>query len=280
MQIAFPKQQNAITQEECSLHTVTVTDHNPPPLPANRFGAIGRLLRTAFRNKAPQNVEDAKLPIEIWLNENSQRGVLLEDLAISTSERLNNVGLCTFELGYTKENGLTCLTFIVNVIPGEIGARFSQLNLNVRLLDPGKCISRIIYPVVVCSEHIQADSHKAAKVALTTPSEPTTEASGDLLDNPGAKSISRNTTKITDEDYTWQSEQKRTISWTMNEKVGIGRGVSGRHTFRLWTGTSLPLNTEISVSAKYLKGGNTKDFEIPGKDKFLAYRLRINDFSR
>jgi hypothetical protein len=58
----------------------------------------------------------------------------------------------------------------------------------------------------------------------------------------------------------------------MIEKVGVGRGVTGKHTFRLQT-TSLPPNAEINVSAKYLKDGKTKVLELPGKDKFLEYRF-------
>jgi hypothetical protein len=106
--------------------------------PANRFGIIGRLLRTIFRIKAPQTVEGAKqVPIEIQLKENGEP-VELGDLQFRTGKRPYNIGVCNFEVAYTKENGLTCLYFVVYVTHEEIGGRFSQVILNNRVPDLGK----------------------------------------------------------------------------------------------------------------------------------------------
>jgi hypothetical protein len=103
--------------------------------PANRFGIIGRLLRTIFRIKAPQKVEEAKqVPMEIRLVENVP--VRLRELGFSTSER-HNAGICTFEVVYTKENEHTRLDFVTHTIHGEYGGRYSQVILNVRA-DLGK----------------------------------------------------------------------------------------------------------------------------------------------
>jgi hypothetical protein len=67
----------------------------------------------------------------------------------------------------------------------------------------------------------------------------------------------------TAEIHTCQSGQKRII-WTLVEEAGMKRGVAGKYIFRWRTRTSLPLHAEINVSARYLKGGKTKVFEIPG----------------
>jgi hypothetical protein len=136
MHIFFRKQQSAITQDERSSH-VSLANNSPAPL-ATRFGTFICFLRTAFGEEAPtapHNAE-ARLPIEIRMIENGPP-ILLKNLGFSTSERLNSVGRCTFELGYTKDD-VTCLSFIINVVPGEIGGRFSQLTFKVRFLDPGK----------------------------------------------------------------------------------------------------------------------------------------------
>jgi hypothetical protein len=114
---------------------------SPSPIPspeANRFGTASRFLRTAFRKLTRRSIEEAKIPITIRLDKD--RTNQLKELTLLTAENLYQRGICTVDLAYTRENGLTCLTFRVNAVASEYRARFAQVNLNVRLLDLGKLL--------------------------------------------------------------------------------------------------------------------------------------------